>query len=116
MTRVTSSSPSEELIQEELIQVDGTFDAVAAWAVRKRLRALPPHARVVLDFTRVKEFLDLGVAVIAPGLLDRDGPRVSVRGLRQHQHRMFRYFGVNPDAAASVAAVAVAAAPRDAPF
>jgi len=65
---------------------------------------------VVLDFTRVKEFLDLGVAVLAPGLLDRDGPRVSVRGLRQHQHRMFRYFGIDVGAAVSAVAVATAAA------
>lgn len=111
MTRVTSSPAGEELIQ-----VDGTFDAVAAWNVRKRLREVPSGVRVVLDFTRVKEFLDLGVAVVAPGLLDRDGPRVSVRGLRQHQHRMFRYFGVDVGAAASAAAAAEAAeaAERDA--
>jgi len=99
--RVTSSSAGEELIQ-----VDGTFDAVAAWNVRKRLREVPSDVRVVLDFTRVKEFLDLGVAVVAPGLLDRDGPRVSVRGLRQHQHRMFRYFGVDVGAAMSGSAAA----------
>jgi STAS domain-containing protein len=104
MMYVTSNSAGEELIQ-----VDGTFDAVAAWDVRRRLRELPPSAHVVLDFTRVKEFLDLGVAVVAPGLLERGGPGVSVRGLRQHQHRMFRYFGVDVGAAVSAAAVAAAA-------
>jgi hypothetical protein len=107
MTPVTSSPAGEELIQ-----VDGTFDAVAAWNLRKRLREVPSGVRVVLDFTRVKEFLDLGVAVVAPGLLDRDGPRVSVRGLRQHQHRMFRYFGV--DVGTAVGAAAAEAAERDA--
>ena len=94
----------------ELIQVGGTFDALAAWDVRKRLRALPPDAHVVLDFTQVKDFLDLGVAVVAPGLLDRERPLVTVRGLRQHQHRMFRYFGV--DLGAPVSATA-APAERD---
>jgi hypothetical protein len=88
----------------ELIQVGGTFDALAAWDVRKRLRALPPDAYVVLDFTQVKEFMDLGVAVVAPGLRDRERPFVTVRGLRQHQHRMFRYFGVDVGAPMSAAA------------
>ena len=97
---------------EVVIQVDGTFDAVAAWDLRKRLRAMPADAQVTLDFTRVREFLDLGVAVIAPSLLEREQPRVTVRGLRQHQHRMFRYFGVDLDVAH--AAAASAAEGRDA--
>jgi hypothetical protein len=82
---------------EVLIQLEGTFDAPAAREVRARLRALPADARVVVDFGRVGTFLDLGVAVMAPGLLEEAG-RVSVRGLRQHQHRLFRYFGVDLDA------------------
>ena len=86
---------------EELIQVGGTFDAVAAWALRRRLRALPADAHVVVDFTGVKEFLDLGVAVVAPGMLERGRPRVTVRGLRTHQYRMFRYFGVDLASAVS---------------
>jgi len=90
MTQLTRRSAGEVLIK-----VAGTFDAVAAWDVRKRLRSLPPDAHVVLDFTGVREFLDLGVAVVAPGLLDQERPHVTVRGLRQHQHRMFRYFGVD---------------------
>jgi hypothetical protein len=88
---------------EVVIQVDGTFDAVAAWDLRKRLRAMPPEARVTLDFTRVREFLDLGVAVIAPSLLEREHPRVTLRGLRQHQHRMFRYFGIDVGVAQAAA-------------
>ena len=82
---------------EVLIQVEGTFDALAARDVRARLRALPRDARVVVDFGRVREFLDLGVAVVAPGLLEDQDRRVSVRGLRQHQRRLFRYFGVDLD-------------------
>ena len=105
MTRVTGRSAGEVLIQ-----LSGTFDAVTAWDVRRRLRALPRDAQVVLDFTRVKEFLDVGVAVVAPGLLDDERPRVTLRGLRQHQHRMFRYFGIDVGAAMSAAA---AAAERD---
>lgn len=91
MTKVTRTSTGEVLIQ-----VDGTFDALAARDVRAQLRALPAGVRAVLDFGRVAEFLDLGVAVMAPGLLEERA--VSVRGLRQHQYRLFRYFGVDLDA------------------
>ncbi len=83
---------------EILIRVDGTFDAPAAWDVRGRLGAIPPASSVVIDFSQVREFNDLGVAVMASGLAPGKGPHVVVRGLRQHQHRMFRYFGVDLDA------------------
>jgi STAS domain len=106
MTKVTRTSTGEVLIQ-----VDGTFDAVAARDVRARLRSLPAGVRVVLDFGRVAEFLDLGVAVMAPGLLEERTRAVSVRGLRQHQYRLFRYLGVDLDAlrAAAVGDLADAA-------
>jgi len=86
------------LTKEVLIQVEGTFDAVAARDVRARLRAAPADAQVVVDFGHVREFLDLGVAVVAPGLLEDRARPVSVRGLLQHQRRLFRYFGVSLDA------------------
>ncbi|GEJ59307.1 STAS domain-containing protein [Anaeromyxobacter diazotrophicus] len=80
-----------------LVQVEGTFDAVAAREVRARLRALPPDAQVVVDFGRVREFLDVGVAFMAPWFLEAHAQPVAVRGLRQHQRRLFRYFGVDLD-------------------
>jgi anti-anti-sigma regulatory factor len=83
---------------EILIQLEGTFDAVAAWNLRRHLGALPPDATVVLDFSQVREFYDLGVAVMASSLAQREGPRVIVRGMCQHQHRLLRYFGVDLDA------------------
>jgi hypothetical protein len=98
---------------EVLLEIDGTFDAIVAWDVRRRLRALPPDAHVVLDFTRVKEFLDLGVAVVAPWLVEHGHPRVTLRGLRQHQRRMFRYFGVDLDATVSRAVAGAVATARD---
>jgi hypothetical protein len=82
---------------EILIRVDGTFDAVAAWQVRGRLGDLPTGARVVLDFSRVREFYDLGIAVVANGLAEARRSSVEMRGLREHQHRLFRYFGVDVD-------------------
>ena len=83
---------------ELLIRLDGVFDAATAWNVRGRLAALPHDVTVVLDFSQVRDFYDLGVAVMASCLAGREGPRVVVRGLNQHQHRMFRYFGVDLDA------------------
>lgn len=92
MTQLTRSTG------EVFIAVEGTFDAVAAGDVRARLRALPPGACAVVDFGHVREFLDVGVAIVAPELLEHDH-RVSVRGLRQHHRRLFRYFGVDLDVA-----------------
>jgi hypothetical protein len=83
---------------EITIRVEGTFDAVAAWQVRGRLGVLPSDARVVLDFSRVREFYDLGIAVVANGLAEARRSSVEMRGLREHQHRLFRYFGVDVDA------------------
>ncbi len=94
---------------EILIRLDGTFDAPAAWDVRGRLGAIPTTSNVVVDFSKVREFDDLGVAVMASGLAPGQGPHVVVRGLRQHQHRMFRYFGVDLDAMRGVAAPGSAA-------
>jgi hypothetical protein len=96
-----------------LIQLDGTFDAVAAWGLKSRLGALPRDANVVLDFSQVREFYDLGLAVMASSFAEREGPHVAVRGLCQHQHRLLRYFGVDLEAmrAAAHAVTATAAQP-----
>jgi STAS domain len=83
---------------EILVRLEGKFDAVAAWQMRARIGALARGVNVVIDFSQVLEFQDLGVAVMATSLAAREGPRVTVRGLCQHQHRMFRYFGVDLDA------------------
>jgi hypothetical protein len=80
-----------------LISLDGAFDAFAAWQIRGRLVDLPPGVNVVLDFTAVEEFFDLGVAVMAHGLAQTPRTHVVMRGLHEPQHRLFRYFGVDLD-------------------
>ncbi|HTP25613.1 MAG TPA: STAS domain-containing protein [Anaeromyxobacteraceae bacterium] len=80
-----------------LIRLDGIFDAPAAFAVCGRLGAAAAGSRVVIDFSQVTKFDDRGVAVMAASLGAEKGPRVFVRGLRQHQHRIFRYLGVDLD-------------------
>lgn len=75
----------------------GAFDRMSAWSLRETIEREPAR-EVVLDFSHVRDFSDLGVAVLATGLAPRDGSadgrRVTFRGLRQHQLRIFRYCGV----------------------
>lgn len=89
---------SQEIRQILTIRLDGTFDGATAWDLRRRLEDLGESCgeRVVIDFSKVREFYDFGVAVLANGLLERSGalPRVILRGLRTHQMRLLQYFGV----------------------
>ena len=87
-----------------VIRVAGVFDRASACELRERLAA-DPAPDLVLDFSLVREFADLGVATLAH-VLARAERRLHFRGLRQHQLRMFRYFGVDvgsPDAPPSFA-------------
>jgi anti-anti-sigma regulatory factor len=72
--------------------LDGLFDRDAAWSLRERIER-DPQGEVVLDFGLVRDFSDLGVAVLAHGLTTTSH-RVLFRGLRQHQVSIFRYCGV----------------------
>lgn len=78
---------------ELLIRIDGTFDRQAASRLSGWLGEVPPEAPVVLDFSRVREFHDFGVAAMASQLAGR--APVQVVGLGRHQHRLLRYFGVD---------------------
>src|SRR5689334_11658157 len=72
--------------------------AAAARRVRELVEAAPPDGPVAVDLSRVREFQERGVAVLAEVLAGRTAAPVAVRGLRQHQVRMLRYLGV-PDEA-----------------
>jgi hypothetical protein len=84
-------SVSQPEPQWNVIQMEGTFDLPAAERVALALQAAPAGQEVRLDLTRVREFHDFGVAVLARAL---QGRRVEVRGLRTHQVRLLRYLGV----------------------
>jgi hypothetical protein len=77
--------------QRQVIRMEGTFDLPAARQVAAALEAAPAGQEVRLDLTRVREFHDFSVAVLARAL---QGRRVDVRGLRTHQVRLLRYLGV----------------------
>ena len=85
-----------------VIRITGTFDRASAVELRERLDG-EPSERVVLDFSLVRDFADLGVATLANGLAGLGG-RPVLRGLRQHQVRIFRYFGVEVEPGVAAAA------------
>lgn len=80
-----------------LIRMDGAFDTDSASAIREQVASLPSGSEVYIDLTRVREFHDRAVAVLAD-VIAATAAHVSIRGLRQHQYRMLRYLGV-PSAA-----------------
>ncbi len=79
-----------------VIRVAGVFDRASAFELRDRLEREPAND-LVLDFSLVREFADLGVATLAHGLAGGER-RLRLRGLREHQLRIFRYFGVDVQA------------------
>jgi hypothetical protein len=83
----------ERWADRTVLRVSGTFDPASACELRDRL-AREHTDRVTLDFSLVREFADLGVATLANGLAG-GAWRLTLRGLRQHQLRIFRYFGVD---------------------
>ena len=78
---------------ELVIRIDGTFDRQAASRLNGWLGEVPRDAPVVLDFSRVREFQDFGLAAVAGSLAGLGG--VQVLGLGRHQQRLLRYFGVD---------------------
>ena len=75
-----------------VIRVDGVFDVAAAQRLAREL-AEAGEAEVRIDLTRVREFHDFGVALLARALAGR--PEVTVAGLRQHHLRLLRYLGID---------------------
>jgi hypothetical protein len=96
---VTSSIQREELGGTAHYVLSGRFDGKVAFDLAKQLGA-DKSARIVLDFSQIAEFADYGVAVLSQHLGDSAGREIHFRGLRQHQLRLFQYFGVDVEALA----------------
>jgi anti-anti-sigma regulatory factor len=75
------------------IRLSGSFDRSHALELREWL-GHEDADQVVLDFSLVRDFTDLGVATLANGLTRMERLPL-LRGLRQHQLRIFRYCGVD---------------------
>jgi len=80
-----------------VIRMDGAFDIDSVQVISARIADLPGGSEVYVDLSRVREFHDRAVAMLAD-VLAATRARISVRGLRQHQYRMLRYLGVTPSA------------------
>jgi hypothetical protein len=79
---------------ESIISLEGVLDGLAALRVEEALLRMGPGDRVLVDVTKVREFHDFGVAVLGRALA-RCRAEVKLRGLRHHQVRVLRYFGVD---------------------
>jgi hypothetical protein len=77
---------------EVLIRVAGTFDRNAAARLSLWLSELPQATPLVIDFSRVSDLQDVGVATVAQQLVAHSG--VALRGLGRHHLRLLRYCGV----------------------
>ena len=78
---------------ELIIEIGGSFDGKVAARLAGWLREIPRTDRLVIDFSQVRDFQDLGLACVARDLVAR-GSQLQVRGLTRHQERMMRYFGL----------------------
>jgi STAS domain len=74
-----------------VIEMNGTFDVPAAERIALAL-AEAGEREVSVDLSRVRDFHDHGVAMLARALTGHR--RVQVRGLSHHQLRLLRYLGV----------------------
>ena len=77
-------------------RVAGKFEGACAFSLAQRIE-VEPLGELILDFSQCDEFVDYGIAVLASALLSVPGKRVHLEGLRQHQLRLFKYFGVDAD-------------------
>ncbi len=97
----------ESKVGEQVIRLDGVFDGPAARRVEAALARARPGARFRIDLTHIREFHDFGVMVLA-NAVTRCPVMVALRGLRTHQIRLLRYFGVSAAALEPAPVVEVA--------
>jgi len=87
------------VIEKCKLELDGVFDRAAALQLADALAWVKQGGEVELDLTRVREFHDAGLAVLAQTIQRAGGGvHIQVRGLRTRQHRMLRYLGLDLDA------------------
>jgi hypothetical protein len=87
-----------------VIRLERTFDVPAARLLENSLKRMRAGESVRVDFTRVRDFHDFAIALLAAALKRPGAPDAKLEGLRLHQVRLLRYFGVGPEAFRSSAA------------
>lgn len=93
---MTGQSFRTEIHREEqdgtvTFRLHGTFDARAAVHLRQMLEQVD-GSPVVIDFSHIRQFIDVAVGVLSGGLKSRS---VELRGLGRHQESVFRYFDID---------------------
>jgi hypothetical protein len=76
-------------------RIVGKFESSCSWDLARRI-GQEPLGEMALDFSQVGDFVDYGIAVLASALLELPAKTIRLQGLRQHQLRLFKYFGVEP--------------------
>jgi hypothetical protein len=76
------------------IRLEGVFDGAVAWRLASMLVHADASRRLEVDLSKVREFHDVAIAVLGQALT-RSPARVTLRGLRQRQVVVLRYFGVD---------------------
>jgi ABC-type transporter Mla MlaB component len=76
-----------------VIRMEGVFDVPAAKKLAVELDEMR-FADVRIDLTRVREFHDFGVALLAHCIAGRHAP-TTVIGLQEHHLRLLRYLGID---------------------
>lgn len=82
----------EQATNAVILRLEGMLDGAAALMLTQALGEVSAP-ELVLDFSRVREFKDMAVAVLAPAL-QASARALRIRGMGSHHARMFRYFGV----------------------
>lgn len=92
-------------IERFSIECTGVFDLQAALGLDETIALVKRGGAVELDLSKVREFHDAGLAVLARTLQRLDAThRIDVRGLRERQLRLLRYLGVELGGAARASA------------
>jgi anti-anti-sigma regulatory factor len=79
-----------------VLSLSGALNTAAADALLSAVTQVPDPVAVVLDLSRVHEFHDSAMGILARQLVSRAGP-VAFRGLRHHQERVLNYLGMKAD-------------------
>lgn len=90
--------PEQGSRNASIIRLEGTFDLPSARLVENSLKRMQGGELVRVDFTQVRNFNDFAIAVLAQALKRPGAPAAKLEGLRLHQVRLLRYFGVGAEA------------------
>ncbi len=83
----------DEGLGRTVIRLDGIFDVPAARQLAAELDEAG-YSDVRIDLTRVREFHDFGVALLAQSIAGRSAP-TAVLGLHEHHLRLLRHLGID---------------------